>query len=827
MGILRSETMTHGTLVVPAQWARHYVNILGHETSMMFQDMNDNTMNRPYRKYIQRIEEMERMLRVFSKELEDVNYMPLYKNRVDDFLQHDNELSLDPLEAELKGIYDRFIRFQSNNEVLTAELNAAVEELHVVWAGIAEGMLGGGGGGLDAPLLDGEAGGPSYAKMNGMQFSNIAGVIDLKQQETFARTVFRATRGTAFTHFTEITEEEAHTQLEPKSVFVIYFQGDAATSAMAAKLTRICKAIGVRLYAWPASTAEGSARSRALESIISDKKAALRGFERIMRDETRMLLEPIRMGGNSRIEEWKLFCIKEKSIYATLNLFEGSTTLRADCWYAAEDEDAIRHVLAHASFGGSARASATLVTDATCTGKTPPTYIKRNAFTDAFQELVETYGVPHYKEFNPGVFTIVTFPFMFGVMYGDVAHGAMLLCVAIYALLNADKWKYSDNAVHQGLSYARYLLFAMGFFAIYAGFMYNDFLSVGIGIFGDSRYEDPQHLGKGSSYEMKPKPWFDSSNSGDGHGPYPFGIDPSWHGANNELLFMNSLKMKLSVLFGVAQMLLGVCLKFSNSIHGRQWTDFVFECIPQLAFMICFFGYMDWMIMYKWVTPVTQDPNLNGAPSLINTLIGMGLSQPNRQPLYEGQSDIQKTLMIITACAVPLMLIPKPVIIFIKRRLSSRASSSSGMNGDLEQPLLGEHKGHEDEHDEEPFGEVCIHQIIETIEYVLGTISHTASYLRQWALSLAHQQLSLVFFQKTLQPMLETTGSLQAVWIYLGFAVLFGITVGVLLFMDVLECFLHTLRLHWVEFQSKFYKADGYSFVPFRHHQVLVAELNS
>jgi V-type H+-transporting ATPase subunit a len=57
--------------------------------------------------------------------------------------------------------------------------------------------------------------------------------------------------------------------------------------------------------------------------------------------------------------------------------------------------------------------------------------------------------------------------------------------------------------------------------------------------------------------------------------------------------------------------------------------------------------------------------------------------------------------------------------------------------------------------------------------------------------------------------------------VWIGYFMWVSFTLGVLMAMDVMECFLHTLRLHWVEFQNKFYKGQGYRFVPFSYDKAL------
>ena len=67
-------------------------------------------------------------------------------------------------------------------------------------------------------------------------------------------------------------------------------------------------------------------------------------------------------------------------------------------------------------------------------------------FVYPFQTIVNTYGIPRYKEVNPGLFSIITFPFLFGIMFGDIGHGFLILLLGIYLEINR-KQIYESNSI--------------------------------------------------------------------------------------------------------------------------------------------------------------------------------------------------------------------------------------------------------------------------------------------------------------------------------------------------------------------------------------------
>ena len=435
-----------------------------------------------------------------------------------------------------------------------------------------------------------------------------------------------------------------------------------------------------------------------------------------------------------------------------------------------------------------------------------PTFFRTNDFSSSFQDIVNTYGIPRYKEANPGLFTIITFPFLFGVMFGDIGHGSLLLFLSLYICFKKN-YIYNTDSILKPLINFRYFLLIMSIFSFFCGLIYNDFMGIPLSFF-NSCY---QKVILNNTAIIKQTPGC----------IYPIGIDPKWAISRNELAFTNSFKMKLSVIIGVFQMLIGIILRGLNNIYFNDLLGFYFEFIPYLIFFLLLFFYMVVLIYIKWLTNYSSDTSK--APSIITILMNLALKfgSVDGKPVWGTiflEQFINRLFFSISILCIPIMLLGKPLVKIYRKKQKKKIEEENPennnymefINNDYKELFIDYIKEQQNKH-ESPM-DILVQQIIETIEFVLGCVSNTASYLRLWALSLAHSQLSKVFFEKSI---LDVAKGFNFILIILGYFIFANITLGVLMGMDLLEAFLHTLRLHWVEFQNKFYYADGVLFEPF------------
>ncbi|OIV97608.1 hypothetical protein TanjilG_12365 [Lupinus angustifolius] len=661
----------------------------------------------------------------------------------------DSNIDLESLEVKLRELEAELLEINANNEKLqhsynelleyklvlekvgeffsSAQKTAVAHQRELQNQTTAEGSI-------DSPLLLEQE--TTTYPLKQVKLGFISGLVHREKSIPLERVLFRATRGNVFLKQTAVE----HPVLDPlsgekvdKNVFVVFYSGERVSS----KILKICDAFGANRYPF----SDDLSKQFHIITEVSGRLSELKTTIDVGLLHWSTLLQTI----GYHYEQWSVLLKKEKSIYHTLNMLSINVTkkcLLAEGWCPVFATSEIHKVLQRATLDSSSQAGA--IFQVLQTKDSPPTYFCTNKFTSPFQEIVDAYGIAKYREANPGVYTIITFPFLFAVMFGDWGHGICLLLAALYFIIK--ERKFSSQKLGDILEMAfggRYVILMMALFSIYTGLIYNEFFSIPFELFGPSAYRcrDPSCRDATTIGLIKV------------HDTYSFGLDPKWHGSRSELPFLNSLKMKMSILLGVSQMNLGIILSYYNAKYFENNINIRHQFVPQMIFLNSLFGYLSLLIIVKWCTGSKAD--------LYHRHQGQSYSL-----LYSAEEDPHEP----ESQSIPL------------------------------------------DHEDFEFSEVFVHQLIHTIEFVLGAVSNTASYLRLWALSLAHSELSSVFYDKVL---LLAWGFNNTIVLIIGIIVFICATVGVLLLMETLSAFLHALRLHWVEFQNKFYEGDGYKFDPF------------
>uniref|UniRef100_A0A4W6G9Y1 V-type proton ATPase subunit a n=1 Tax=Lates calcarifer TaxID=8187 RepID=A0A4W6G9Y1_LATCA len=599
--------------------------------------------------------------------------------------------------------------------------------------------------------------------------------------EAFERMLWRVCKGYTILSYAEVEEylEDPNTGEPTKSVvFLISYWGDQ----IGQKVKKICDCYHCHLYPYPSNNEERNDVVEGLRTRIQDLHTVLHRTEDYLRQ--------VLIKASESVYTWVIQVKKMKAIYYILNLCSFDVTnkcLIAEVWCPVNDIPTLRRALEE----GSRKSGATVPSfvNRIPTSDTPPTLIRTNKFTSGFQNIVDAYGVGSYREVNPAPFTVITFPFLFAVMFGDLGHGLIMALFAFWMVVyeNNRKLKNTRNEIWNTFFEGRYIILMMGLFSIYTGLIYNDCFSKSLNIFGSGWNVTAIDTDLNGNHLLT----LDPNVEGVFMGPYPLGIDPIWNLASNRLTFLNSYKMKMSVILGVVHMSFGVILSTYNHLHFRKKYNLYLVFLPELLFLLCLFGYLVFMIFYKWLVFSAKDSR--HAPSILIHFINMFLMQGDAvQPLYPGQAGLQVFLVVIAVLSVPVLLLGKPIYLYWLH------------NG---RPRLGMYRF--------DFADEFLHQAIHTIEYCLGCISNTASYLRLWALSLAHAQLSEVLWAMVMRVGLKMDTVLGVVFLVPVFGLFAVLTVSILLVMEGLSAFLHALRLHWVEFQNKFYSGTGVKFCPF------------
>lgn len=854
----RSEPMSLCQLFVQNDAAYACVAELGKTGCVQFKDLNEgiNEFQRRFANDIRRCAEMERSLRYLESRITESNagieITPLDERTIDvDDERGNMALEQRILEVEkevrhhfksdfaMRKTYSEYVEFlhvlQKTEEFFNVHLdNRAMTELEATEIGALS---------EKAPLVHDDI---------GAWF--VSGTVPWEKRLVFERVLWRACRRSAFVRHAEIEEaldDPLTSNLCKKCVFIVFFKGECLKNIV----NKVCDGFNAKQYPCPKT-------SRERQGMTSDITTRMNEL-RLVIESTQLQRYKVLKHTAENLTRWQKQVCLRKAIYQALNMFTFKAERKffvMECWVPVKELKCVRAALD----AGVEKSNSTVrpVINLLETTEEAPTYQITNKFTEVFQSIVDAYGVASYREINPAPFTIITFPFLFAMMFGDFAHGLLMFFFALFFVINERKIeskKIKDeifNIFYDG----RYVILLMGLFSVYTGLVYNDIFAKSLNIFGtawrnpynrraiDKWIEESQTTSKPMLMTFDPKVAYVEQK------PYLFGVDPIWNVAENRLTFLNSMKMKTSVIVGIAQMVFGILLSFCNFWKFQSYIDIFTNFIPQMVFILSIFAYLCLQIILKWIYFSVHSGVIFGqfypgpfcAPSLLVGVVNMFMlkERPARfmkdensttivdrcslAQWYPQQYVVETILLFCAFLCIPIMLVGKPLYLLVfsaRKEGKSEAMNEHAVHIDMneEELILLTEPGYKNTDNfqrsvvknSEDKTDVIVHQAIHTIEFALGCISHTASYLRLWALSLAHAQLSDVLWHMVFAQSFHYSGFLGSVIMCICFLIFAILTFSILVLMEGLSAFLHALRLHWVEFQSKFYQGAGHQFVPF------------
>ncbi|MFX1591939.1 MAG: V-type ATPase 116kDa subunit family protein [Promethearchaeota archaeon] len=396
-----------------------------------------------------------------------------------------------------------------------------------------------------------------------------------------------------------------------------------------------------------------------------------------------------------------------------------------------------------------------------------PRIMKNNFFVRPFETLTRMYGTPSYSEIDPTPFLAITFPILFGLMFGDIGHGLVLIIAGVVGALLFRNKKGSDF-----LNFC-WIIFYCGWGAILCGFLYGEFFGMhDIEIGGQILV----HLTPIKLSSVIPEPHILLIISGIGAVIFILG--------GIERLISRTRKRRWIIDLGLTLILLPLILivltpVLDITLHNpisNILTVFLFAVLVgvihiNLGWFIQFLNY--WRQSRKY---------LSFSDSLVKILLLTG----GTILLFVYGFDINAWL----APPYPILLPLIPGILLIILKPLGKIFHISYLKKESYKELVGEGS-------------------METFETLLSIISNVASYIRLLALALAHIALMIA-----IQAM---AGLVQGEGIFVEIIRLIGLIFGnvVVILIEGLLVFLNALRLNFYEFFFKFYHGSGTQFYPF------------